>query len=213
MSGKKSTQEADVTWNNVSIALSRHQALLNTLVSRHTSELTNGLKTSHELNTQDDDESDIESDTRGMGAPALKEIAPGESQKSMLATEDLRKKMFGKAGNSRARTSYGGSVGTAGSKLQVSKPRPKVVSVQEESDEEEGRSAVARKKSGRPTSGGESAAKLELPPADAAPSGKKDNNAMSSTKKRPSSYLDEILAVRGSKRKKKKKSRAGLTES
>lgn len=124
----------------------------------------------------------------------------GDVREESAATERLRRQLLGKHARApRGALTTGGAMmsgAPGGQKLAASKARPNPTSKRDASeDEEEGRSSISksrRKQIGDPARADTEEHGATVPPAAA-------------TKKRGSSYLDEVLAKRGAKKKRKAK--------
>lgn len=125
-----------------------------------------------------------------MEPPAVDGVIAGNSQTS-TATEKLRKQMLGQRPQARSPDAAGTAYRAAKLTMGVpSKPRPRPVKTRggDESDEEEGRSRL----------GGRSRKQIAGHPGPQ----KASQVSIAESKKRGTSYIDEILASRASKKKK-----------
>jgi len=132
----------------------------------------------------------------GVGAPKKQtEDDIGLDRQALSANEALRKKLLSKEAYQRYQQGKG-------NKLDASKPMPKLAKNkgQDGSDEEEkGRSGVVGRKQSSVGDSGSGTAQ-----GDGA-----HHKVLLSSKKRPGSYLDQLLAERGKKKKSKSKSEDG----
>lgn len=125
-------------------------------------------------------------------------VAPQDGERTKTSTDRLRKQMLGK----RTRGGHAG-LERIGGPRKTAVPRkgvPQAVKDDQDSEEDEGRSAVGKKRKHtiEPVSIPET--KADLDEINCA-----DSNSSSVVRKAPNSYLDELLAKRSKKRKKKKK--------
>jgi hypothetical protein len=126
-------------------------------------------------------------------------VAPPDGERTKASADKLRKQMLGKRtrGGPAGLERNSGPKKTAGPRRGISD----VAKEGEDSEEDEGRSAVGKKRKHRtePTEAVESSADLdEMSVA---------NTSKSIVKKAPSSYLDELLAKRSEKKRKKKQAK------
>jgi hypothetical protein len=148
----------------------------------------------------------------GFPTPEDGEPSPGMHKRpSLAADEQLRKQMLGKnakRAGSRLMTTDGRGKYTGN---VPPKPRPAITNRGTESDEEDGRSSLGRTKRGKL----EQARRVEIeenldeegeqvPVSEVAETLKTPMAAK--TKRKPGSYLDEILSERSKKKRKKKAS-------
>lgn len=132
-----------------------------------------------------------------VGRAGVGYIAPQDGERTKTSTDKLRKQMLGK----RQRGGHAG-LERIGGPRNTAVPRKGVhqaVKDDQDSEEDEGRSAVGKKRKhiSEPVSTLETQADLDgLNCAD--------SNSSSVLRKAPNSYLDELLAKRKKKRKKKK---------
>jgi hypothetical protein len=126
-------------------------------------------------------------------------VTPQDGERTKTSTDKLRKQMLGK----RARGGQSG-LERVGASKQKSVPRNSVsrgVKVQEDSEEDEGRSAVGKRRKNNTVP-------LSNPNKDTAgDTNGADSDRKTVTKKPPGSYLDEQLAKRSKKRKKQKQTK------
>ena len=123
-------------------------------------------------------------------------VVPQDGERTKTSTDKLRKQMLGK----RARGGHSGLERVGGPKKKIV-PRNSVsrgLRDDEDSEEDEGRSAVGKKRK-----------HTTVPVSDPDKDTAGDTNGVvfdskSVAKKPPSSYLDELLAKRSKKRKKQK---------
>lgn len=141
----------------------------------------------------------------GIGAPKKQTgDDDGMDRKVLSANDALRKKLLSREAYQRYQ--QGGL-----SRLDASKPMPKVErsKVEDDSDEEEkGRSAITKSKqskAGRASDSGPGSGPGKITPQSEAV----HQNLPSKSKKRPGSYLDQLLAERGKKKKSKSESKGG----
>jgi hypothetical protein len=130
---------------------------------------------------------------------AESESALAQTRGGSAATEKLRKQMLGK----RATTLKASAPGQTSSS-----PRPKA-SRRDSEDEEEGRSAVGKKRQKNRQAQVREGARTESGEGEKLADVEGTSSTMAGpvpAKKRGSSYLDEILARRESKKKKRRKS-------
>jgi hypothetical protein len=129
-------------------------------------------------------------------------VAPQDGERTKVSTDRLRKQMLGK----RARGGNAGLERIGGSK-KIAAPRKGTSATakgDEDSEEEEGRSAVGkrRKQSARGTGGDTKETNADPMGTDGELSHSNDSSVI---KKPSSSYLDEILAKRSKKKRRKNK--------
>lgn len=130
-----------------------------------------------------------------VGRAGVGYVVPQDGERIKISTEKLRKQMLGK----RTRDGHAGLERFGGPK-RMAGPRKGVsgaVAQDGDSEEEEGRSAVGKKRKHRAESASKLEAREDLDEMKGADTGS------SVARKAPNSYLDELLAKRKKKKKKK----------
>ncbi|KAM5451734.1 hypothetical protein MaudCBS49596_003561 [Microsporum audouinii] len=179
-----STSEADVIFNRANVALARSQRLIASWLPPKTADETANAKSEEELEREEDEIFTAVPEKLGLGAPIPQKEADGSIKRTELSSNDkLRKQLLGKnfqkaeaakSKNARPRIKPAGPIPGRGNEIV------------EDSDEEDGRSSLGKGKREKHSEGQSTASK-----------------AVSGTKKRSSSYLDEVLSQRKPKKGRK----------
>ncbi|KKZ64485.1 hypothetical protein EMCG_09527 [[Emmonsia] crescens] len=216
-----SKSEADIVFNRANVALARSQRLIASWLPPKTAEEIANTKTEEELQREEDEIFTAVPEKLGLGAPLPKSQADGSFNRTELSSnEKLRKQLLGK--NYKKPTSsipVTGSRGPLAEKKQQqqhhhhhhqqsAKSQP-----ESDDDEDEGRSSLGRNKRKRPkekTAEVVKDATTTTPTPTTTTNGNgedtesADERQRSTQRKKPVSYLDELLSERSKKKKKKK---------
>ncbi|KAF2431237.1 hypothetical protein EJ08DRAFT_696624 [Tothia fuscella] len=206
----KEPSEAEIVFNRANVALAKSQRLIASWLPPKTPEELANAKTQEELEKEDADLFTPVPELLGVGAPLPKDAADGVvKRKDTSSLDALRKQLLGRNATTRnleVKPEQG-----------VSKPLAKTAKpvLSESEDDEGGRSAVfaSRKiKSKRPispevpTENYEEDLGSDLPPERSPkPSSKPIDSKAKPSKRKASSFLDEMLAEKAKKKSKKKK--------
>ncbi|KAH7045964.1 hypothetical protein B0J12DRAFT_701101 [Macrophomina phaseolina] len=207
----------DVAFNRVSVALARSQSLVASWLPPRPAEDAAAQRTSEQLHHEETALFTPGSDILGVGAEPPKEIADGSFKRNQLSSNDrLRQQLLGKHAAKGRAIQPADNISNAPAHLptkKLEKPN-KGTRVQEDSDDEEnGRAAMFRsKRKAAPApvnkhesmgdSDSESEVKGKVQAKQEAPA------VQEKTRKRPVSYLDELLEERSKKKSKKQKAQA-----
>ena len=225
---KESLAQADIILNRTNVALARSQRLIASWLPPQTSAQQN--------DANDDDDEDFRGDSEigGIGSAAQRDDSGLPERRKLGANDRLLESLLGKraAGAHRKGQQQGGRGSSGGLAQGASKPLvrepPKRKPVDEDSDEEEGgRAAAFTSRKVKPV---KQTAQVRVTGADedAVPGAEAEDLAERTVhtlpkpaacqptpsavgKKRPASYLDELLAHKASKKSKKKKSKTAAT--
>ncbi|KAL1631226.1 hypothetical protein SLS56_004473 [Neofusicoccum ribis] len=185
----------DVAFNRVSVALARSQSLVASWLPPRPAEDPAAQKTPEQLQQEESALFTPGSDILGVGAEPPKDILDGSFKRNQLSSNDrLRQQILGKHAAK-------GQKSTAASHLPTKKlERPSKPSrVQEDSDDDEdGRAAMFKSK--RKTA--PAPVRKEVSEDDTGSEGEEKS------RKRPVSFLDEMLEERSKKQKRKQKLQA-----
>ncbi|CAG8287386.1 unnamed protein product [Penicillium olsonii] len=197
-----SKSESDVILNRANVALSRSQRLVASWLPKADDEAPT--KTDEELQREEDEIFTAVPETLGIGAPLPQKAADGSWNRSDLDSNDkLRKQLLGK---NYDRVMKAAAEEKAAAKAAAAKPvQTQPETTVDESDEEDGRAAMLskqRKRKGAPAvhpavAAAEAEAEAEKEKSDDA------KGPARKSRKKATSYLDELLAERSKKRKKR----------
>ncbi|EGD89454.1 hypothetical protein H112_03077 [Trichophyton rubrum D6] len=176
------SSEADVIFNRANVALARSQRLIASWLPPKTADETANAKSEEELQKEEDEIFTAVPEKLGLGAPIPQKEADGSIKRTELSSNDkLRKQLLGK----NFQKAEASRLKNASTRTKQTGPTPSQKNeLVEESEEEDGRSALGKGKKGKNSSDQSPAA------SGADPGGKK----------RASSYLDEVLSRRKSKK-------------
>ncbi|MCJ1401497.1 hypothetical protein MMC11_004711 [Xylographa trunciseda] len=202
------TSEADIIFNRANVALAKSQRLIASWLPPRTEEELRNAKSEEEIEREEQEMFAPVPELLGLGAPVPQEIKNGDERRQELSSNDkLRKQLLGKEF-----AKLYGKTGSAtkkdfGALPLGSKPRPVVTkqAVEEEMEEDAGRSSLGKPKRRVEASSVEGEEQEEQ--GDDKGSFPRPNTRIQgsiSSKKRTSTYLDEVLAEKSRKRKKKK---------
>ncbi|KGO64160.1 Cytochrome P450 [Penicillium expansum] len=216
-----SKSESDVILNRANVALSRSQRLVASWLPQQTTEELANPKTDEELQREEDEIFTAVPETLGVGAPLPQKAADGSWNRTELDSNDkLRKQLLGKNYDRVMKAAAEQKAAAAASTAAAAAASANVVKaeVQDEYDEEDGRSAMlARQKNKRKGGVGAgrgvhpaAAAAAAAAAAEAGDKGGEEGEGegapppvRSKGRKKATSYLDELLAERAKKRKKR----------
>ncbi|KAL0265284.1 hypothetical protein SLS55_001249 [Diplodia seriata] len=212
----------DVAFNRVSVALARSQNLVASWLPPRPAEDEAAQKTPEQLHKEESALFTPGSDILGVGAEPPKDILDGSFKRNQLSSnERLRYQILGKNAAKGRGAQPADQKSAAAAHLPSKKlERPtKPTKAQDDSDDEDGRAAMFKSKRKAPpasvkdrtSNGGDSGSEDEVK-GRAAP--KQANaaatQAQEKSRKRPVSYLDELLEERSKKKNKKQKAQAGV---
>ncbi|EER44771.1 conserved hypothetical protein [Histoplasma capsulatum var. duboisii H88] len=217
-----STSEADIVFNRANVALARSQRLIASWLPPKTAEEIANTKTEEELLREEDEIFTPVPEKLGLGAPIPKSQEDNSFNRTELSSnEKLRKQLLGK--NYKKFTSNMPVNGSRDPRLLLEKKqqehRQHAKEQPQSDDEDEGRSSLGRNKRKIITektiqAAADDGAAMATPTTTAAPNGKNgdigdlksDDGSprRSAQRKKPASYLDELLSERSKKKKRKK---------
>ncbi|PGH29623.1 hypothetical protein GX50_07631 [[Emmonsia] crescens] len=214
-----SKSEADIVFNRANVALARSQRLIASWLPPKTAEEIANTKTEEELQREEDEIFTAVPEKLGLGAPLPKSQADGSFNRTELSSnEKLRKQLLGKnykkPTSSIPVTSSRGPL--AGKKQQHHHHQSAKSQPESDDDEDEGRSSLGRNKRKRPKEktaevvNDVTTATATATPTTTTTNGNGEDNESaderqrSTQRKKPVSYLDELLSERSKKKKKKK---------
>ncbi|EFR04329.1 hypothetical protein MGYG_07338 [Nannizzia gypsea CBS 118893] len=179
------SSEADVIFNRANVALARSQRLIASWLPPKTADETANAKSEEELQKEEDEIFTAVPEKLGLGAPLPQKEADGSIKRTELSSNDkLRKHLLGK----NFQKAEASRLKNASTRTKQAGPAPSHKNeIIEESDEEDGRSALGKGKKGKK-------ADSQPPISSGTDSGRK---------KRTSSYLDEVLSQRKAKKGRK----------
>lgn len=230
VSTKETLAQADIILNRTNVALARSQRLIASwLPPKDAAEP----QTSAQQNDDEDEDFRGDSEIGGIGSAAQRDdsgLPDGAFKRRKLGANDkLLESLLGKkAANAHRKAQQQGGRGSAGLAQSASKPlskeQPRRQPVEEDSDEDEGgRAAAFKSRKGKakqpaaPTQDadgdddavpGAGAEELAGQALHTEPKPVASQPSPMAGKKRPASYLDELLAQKASKKSKKKKKSA-----
>ncbi|PGH13599.1 hypothetical protein AJ79_03592 [Helicocarpus griseus UAMH5409] len=217
--------EADIVFNRANVALARSQRLIASWLPPKTPEEIASAKTEEDLQREEDEIFTPVPEKLGLGAPLPKSQADGSFNRTELSSnEKLRKQLLGKNYKkptaNAAPNSSNARPGVAEKKYQPARPASKQ-QPESDDDEDEGRSSLGRNKRKRSKSAtvgtGNDKTTTTTTAAvndngnghdddddeDGSKFGGKKQRSMKTQRKKPVSYLDELLSERSKKKKKK----------
>ncbi|EEH03353.1 conserved hypothetical protein [Histoplasma capsulatum G186AR] len=216
-----STSEADIVFNRANVALARSQRLIASWLPPKTAEEIANTKTEEELLREEDEIFTPVPEKLGLGAPVPKSQEDNSFNRTELsANEKLRKQLLGK--NYKKFTSNMPVNGSRDPRLLLEKKqqqhRQHAKEQPQSDDEDEGRSSLGRNKRKIVTektiqAGADGGAAIATPTTTATTIGNGDIDDLesddgspqrSAQRKKPASYLDELLSERSKKKKRKK---------
>ncbi|KAK2810400.1 hypothetical protein FQN50_002889 [Emmonsiellopsis sp. PD_5] len=188
--------ETDVIFNRANVALARSQRLIASWLPPKTAEEIANAKTDEELQREEDEIFTAVPEKLGLGAPLPKSQADGSANRTELSSnEKLRKQLMGKNYKKFAANAQNTGRPVAEKKHQ---PPPASRVEPESDDEEEGRSSLGKNKRKRPMREDKNTA---VEGEDDAENAEFTSNSRTSQRKKPVSYLDELLSQRLKKKK------------
>ncbi|EDN11245.1 DUF3245 superfamily domain-containing protein [Histoplasma capsulatum] len=216
-----STSEADIVFNRANVALARSQRLIASWLPPKTAEEIANTKTEEELLREEDEIFTPVPEKLGLGAPIPKSQEDNSFNRTELSSnEKLRKQLLGK--NYKKFTSKVPVNGSRDPRLVLEKKqqqhRQHAKEQPQSDDEDEGRSSLGRNKRKIVTektiqAGTDDGAAIAIPTTTATPNGNGDIDDLksddgspqrSAQRKKPASYLDELLSERSKKKKRKR---------
>ncbi|KAI4139536.1 MAG: hypothetical protein L6R39_006242 [Caloplaca ligustica] len=204
--------EADIIFNRANVALAKSQRLVASWLPPRTEEEMRTAKTDEEIGKEEQELFTPVPELLGLGAKVPDDAKIGDLSRQKLTSEDLlRRQLLGK-GYAKLRNKGGlEQRDPRGTPQLGSKPRPaqapakrKVEDVS--SDEEGGRSTLGKKRDSKPfhSGNGESDDRALVDDEDH----QRESPEVMKHPKKPTNYLDEVLAQRQHKHKSKKKKAA-----
>ncbi|KAG5302039.1 DUF3245 superfamily domain-containing protein [Histoplasma ohiense] len=213
-----SKSEADIVFNRANVALARSQRLIASWLPPKTAEEIANTKTEEELLREEDEIFTPVPEKLGLGAPVPKSQEDNNFNRTELSSnEKLRKQLLGKNYTSNMPVN-----GPRDPRLLLEKKQQQHRQHAKEQplsdDEDEGRSSLGRNKRKIVTektiqAGTDDGAARATPTTTATPIGNGDIDDLKSDdgspqrsvqRKKPASYLDELLSERSKKKKRKK---------
>ncbi|OJD13247.1 hypothetical protein AJ78_06269 [Emergomyces pasteurianus Ep9510] len=214
-----SKSEADIVFNRANVALARSQRLIASWLPPKTDEEIANTKTEEELQREEDEIFTPVPEKLGLGAPLPQSQADGSFNRTELSSnEKLRKQLLGK--NYKKKSTSDTQVNSSERRKQQQyhhqSANSRIVECDED-DEDEGRSSLGRNKRQRTkqkTTEVEKDTTTRTTDGDGDGDGNRgngednesaDDRQRSTQRKKPASYLDELLSERSKKRKRKRK--------
>ncbi|MCJ1431043.1 hypothetical protein MMC27_000393 [Xylographa pallens] len=203
------TSEADIIFNRANVALAKSQRLIASWLPPRTEEELRNVKSDEEIEREEQETFAPVPELLGLGAPLPQEIKNGDERRQELSSNDkLRKQLLGKEFAKLYGRTGSAAKKDLGNMPLGSKPRPVPIklAVDDNAEEDVGRSSLGKPKR---------KAEAELLDAEREDGGIDNNEPLprsntrgkgsTSSSKRGSTYLDEVLAEKLRKKKKKMK--------
>ncbi|KAI9700805.1 MAG: hypothetical protein M1836_002174 [Candelina mexicana] len=215
------TNEGDIAFNKVNVALARSQRQIASWLPPRTAEEVASTRSQAEIDREDAELFQPISELAGLGALLPEEVRDGDPNRQELSSNDkLRKQLFGGKIASSVKSGIRPEVTGTGvvRHRTVTKPPRAVVADagNDDGDEDEGgRSSLGRSKRKRGqehgAGTGEGGPDITAKQSTPLPGQEQARQLLRGTKP-PSNFLDEILAEKSHKKKKKRKHNKGREE-
>ncbi|KAJ5180730.1 hypothetical protein N7492_003940 [Penicillium capsulatum] len=207
-----SKSESDVILNRANVALARSQRLVASWLPAQADDELAAAKSEEELQREEEEIFTAVPETLGIGAPLPEKAADGSWNRTELSSNDkLRKQLLGK-NYERIMKASQKHPAPVGASAAPTKTAPPVAGPDVDEDDDEGRAALVGKKrklgstqAKKKGSAAEDNSGQDHAGSGAAPvvSAETPKQVPAKSRKKATSYLDEILATRSKKRKNK----------